>query len=237
MDIVMPKMRRKRIIRITAIVILLLLITCIAFVYVNDRPGGLADRRMSKAMGMSETMHIPIGKTAEEAIRKFRNNDDSLQIIHQEPVDGGIILFKQKTGQENNSNLQMDYARKIIFGWKWAWGGGYSIGESSQFTSALDYMSIPELSHISTPFPMLFGHILDPAIQRVTVEFEGNEKPVVAEAKLVEVGPESIIWFVSLPSSATIPYEMKGFNDKGELVTHKQMDDPNGMGAMVLGER
>ncbi|WP_146217223.1 MULTISPECIES: hypothetical protein [Paenibacillus] len=141
-------------------------------------------------------------------------------------------MFKQKSSQENNSNLQMEYARK-----KWAWGGGYSIGESSQFTSAMDYMSIPELSHISTPFPMLFGHILDPAIQRVTVEFEGNEERVLAEAKLVEVGPESIIWFVSLPSSATIPYEIKGFNDKGELVTHKQMDDPNGMGSMVLEER
>jgi hypothetical protein len=233
----MPKMRSKRIIRITAILILLLLISCIAFVYVNDRPGGLADRRMSKAMGMSGTMHIPIGKTAEEAIQKFRGKVDSFHIIHQEPVDGGIILFKQKSSQENNSNLQMEYARKIIFGWKWAWGGGYFIGESSQFKSALDYMSIPELSHLSTPFPMLFGHILDPAIQRVTVEFEGDEKPVVTEAKLIEVGPESIIWYVSLPSSATIPYEIKGFNDKGELVTHKQMDDPNGMGSMVLEER
>lgn len=230
-------MRSKRIIRITAILILLLLISCIAFVYVNDRPGGLADRRMSKAMGMSGTMHIPIGKTAEEAIQKFRGKVDSFHIIHQEPVDGGIILFKQKSSQENNSNLQMEYARKIIFGWKWAWGGGYFIGESSQFKSALDYMSIPELSHLSTPFPMLFGHILDPAIQRVTVEFEGDEKPVVTEAKLIEVGPESIIWYVSLPSSATIPYEIKGFNDKGELVTHKQMDDPNGMGSMVLEER
>lgn len=230
-------MRSKRIIRITAILILLLLISCIAFVYVNDRPGGLADRRMSKAMGMSETMHIPIGKTAEEAIQKFRGKVDSFHIIHQEPVDGGIILFKQKSSQENNSNLQMEYARKIIFGWKWAWGGGYFISESSQFKSALDYMSIPELRHLSTPFPMLFGHILDPAIQRVTVEFEGDEKPVVTEAKLIEVGPESIIWYVSLPSSATIPYEIKGFNDKGELVTHKQMDDPNGMGSMVLEER
>ncbi|MFE6073975.1 hypothetical protein ACFVQB_05775 [Paenibacillus sp. NPDC057886] len=233
----MRKMRSKRIIQITAIVILLLLISCIVFVYVNDRPGGLADRRMSKAMGMSETIHIPIGNTAEEAIQKFRSKDDSLQIIHQEPIDGGMILFKQKVGQKSNSNLQMEYARKIIFGWKWAWGGGYSIGESSQFTSALDYMSIPELSHISTPFPMLFGHILDPAIQRVTVEFKANEKPVAAEAKLVEVGPESIIWFVFLPSSATIPYELKGFNDKGELITHKQIDDPNDIGSMVLGER
>ncbi|WP_405156843.1 hypothetical protein [Paenibacillus sp. FSL K6-0108] len=230
-------MRSKRIIRITAIVILFLLISCIALVYVNDRPGGLADRRMSKAMGMSETIHIPIGKTAEEAIQKFRGKDNSFHIIHQEPVDGGIILFKQKSSQENNSNLQMEYARKIVFGWKWAWGGGYSIGESSQFKSALDYMSIPELNNISTPFPMLFGHILDPAIQHVTVEVEGDEKPVVTEAKLVEVGPESIIWFVSLPSSATIPYEIKGFNDKGELVTHKQMDDPNDSGSMVLGER
>lgn len=88
----MPKMRSKRIIRITALIILLLLISCIAFVYVNDRPGGLADRRMSKAMGMSETIHIPIGKTAEESIQKFRGKDDSLQIIYQEPVDRKSVV-------------------------------------------------------------------------------------------------------------------------------------------------
>lgn len=232
----MQTMRSKRSIRITAIVILLFLILCIAFIYVNDKAGGLSDWRMSKAMGMSETMHIPIGKTPEEAIERFRGHNDSLQIIHQEPVDGGMVLFKQKTSQANSSNLQMEYARKIVFGWKWAWGGGYSIGESSQFTSALDYMSIPQLSHISTPFPMMFGHILDPAIKRVTVEFKENDKPVVTEAKLVEVGPESIIWFVFLPSSATIPYEIKGFNDRGELINHKQIEDSNDMGSMVLGE-
>ncbi|MGC5772112.1 hypothetical protein J4O75_07145 [Paenibacillus pabuli] len=232
----MQKMRSKRIIRFTAIVVLLLLILATAFVYVNDRAGGLSDWRMSKAMGMRETIHIPIGKTSAEAIQKFRGNDDSLQIIHQEPVNGGMILFTHRTSQENNSNLQVEYARKILFGWKWVWGGGYSIGQSSQFTAALDYMSIPELDHISTPFPMVFGHILDPSIKRITIEIKVNGKPVVSEAKLVEVGPEQVIWFVFLSSSATIPYEIKGFNDKGELITHKKIEDPNDSGSLILGD-
>ncbi|MFC9708677.1 hypothetical protein ACFTRD_10985 [Paenibacillus sp. NPDC056933] len=118
------RMRSKRIFRITAIVILLLLTLSIAFVYVNDRAGGLSDQRMSKAMGMSDTLHIPVGKSPEKAIQKFRTNGESSQIIHQEPVDGGMILFTHRTSQENNSNLQVEYARKILFGWKWVWGGG-----------------------------------------------------------------------------------------------------------------
>lgn len=92
----MQTMRSKRSKRRITVIALLLFLLCIAFIYVNDKAGGLSDWRMSKAMGMSGTIHIPIGKTPEEAIERFRGHNDSLQIIHQEPVDGGMVLFNKK---------------------------------------------------------------------------------------------------------------------------------------------
>ncbi|WP_228469326.1 hypothetical protein [Paenibacillus sp. JNUCC31] len=83
---------------------------------------------------------------------------------------------------------------------------------------------------------MVFGQILDPSIKRITIEIKENGKPIVSEAKLVEVGSEQRIWFVFLPLSAKIPYVIKGFNDKGEFITHKQIADPNDSGSMILGE-
>ncbi|MGG4128455.1 hypothetical protein ABEW19_09300 [Paenibacillus illinoisensis] len=205
----------------------------LTYVYLNDRPGGFSDQRMSKLLGVDETIHIPIGKTPESAIQKFRTEQLSSQIIHEEPVEGGMIVFTQRASSES-SNLQMEYARKRILGWKWGWGGGYGISKSSSNPPAMDYMSMPRLEHIESPFPIVFGNVLNPAIKRITVETKENGTQISTEAKLVEVGAERNIWFVLLPSTASTPFNIKALNEEGILIASKEIEDPNDIGSLMI---
>ncbi|WP_149846636.1 hypothetical protein [Paenibacillus sp. 37] len=226
--------RNRRILLIAAMTILLSPLSVLTYMYMNERAGGLADQRISKVWGLSEPIQIPIANSPERAVQEFRGEFYTSQFIHQEAVDGGMILFTQKKGRENNSNLQMEYTRKNMFGWKWVWGGGYSISEGQHTKFALDYMSIPKLDKVSAPFPMLFGNIKDSSIKRLYVETKDDGKVIETEAKLVEVSSGRLIWYVFLPPSAAIPYVMKGFNEEGKLITHEQIKDANDSGSLTL---
>jgi hypothetical protein len=211
--------------------IFLLLILAI----INDVPGGFADWRVSRIMGFNETMHIPLGKTPEEAIQKFRHFT-SMQVIHREPVDGGILLFIKRFYEHDGSDLQVEYVRRTWMGWKWGWGGGYGIGGSKapgSAKTALNYMIMPKVSN--SPFPMAVGDVVDTSIQNVIV-ITGGKNTGKYTAKLAEVSTGNKIWFAYLPPSSNAPYEIQGFNEKGELVTHKIITDPHGSGSINVGE-
>ena len=105
----MHKKKRKMIkIMIRSITFLTLaVLTFFAYIYVKESPGGLADRMMSKALGMQDSiLRIPNASTPEEAVEQFRGPSEATQIVHQEPVDGGMILFTHRTNTETSSNLQ-----------------------------------------------------------------------------------------------------------------------------------
>ncbi|MCL6604830.1 MAG: hypothetical protein K6T94_18360 [Paenibacillus sp.] len=207
-----------------------------ASVYTYDRPGGLSDWRMSQNMGMAGTIHIPLGETPEDAIQQFRNFM-GMEVIHREPVDSGMLLFFKKNNQEENINLQVEYARKTWLGWKWGWGGGYSISKSLQADSALNYMIMPREKGLSTPFPLVFGYVLNSSIQSITVEVKGRvegegESQSEYHAKLTKGDIGQTIWFVSLPSSTSMPFDIKGFDEKGELLAEKTITDPRDSGSV-----
>ncbi len=77
------QLRMKRRIGILLVVTILLISSFLSYVYLNDRPGGFSDQRISKLLGMDETIHIPTGKTPEIAIQKFRSEQYTSQFIHR----------------------------------------------------------------------------------------------------------------------------------------------------------
>ncbi|GAB6990242.1 hypothetical protein [Paenibacillus pini] len=226
------RIKPKQIISWVMIVLIVALFLLYAFVVVNDKPGGLSDWRMSRVIGLKSTIRIPIGKTPDEAVQKFRMFS-SMDVIHRERVDGGSILFINRSPQKEGSYLQVEYVRETWLGWKWVWGGGYGIGKSDspQAKPALNYMSMPEVENVSTPFPIVFGDILDSSIKNVTVESKSIGKH---KAKLSAINSEKRIWFVLLPSLEFIPFVIKGFNEKGELLAFKTITDPRDMGLIDL---
>ncbi|WP_258394728.1 hypothetical protein [Paenibacillus sp. MDMC362] len=224
------KVKHKRIIGITALLMLLSTVLFYAIIYMMERPGGLSDRRMSRALGQKVTLHIPLGKTPDKAVERFRG-PSSMEVIHREPVKGGTLLFMRRYNQTDSSNLQVEYVRKTWIGWKWVWGGGFGISESLQSKSSFNYMSMPKLDHLSTPFPMVFGDILNPSIKDVTVKSQNNG---TYQAKLATVGNEKMIWFVFLPSAISTPFDIEGFNDEGDLIARKTITDPRDSGSVNL---
>ncbi|MDQ0194386.1 hypothetical protein [Paenibacillus wynnii] len=201
-----------------------------AIVYMYDRPGGLLDQRMSQAMGQNNTIHIPLGKTPEEAIQRFRRSP-MINVIHREPVEGGVLLFMKRNKQEV-SNLQLEYVRKTWLGWKWGWGGEFSIGSSLQSKSALNYMSMPAIKGISTAFPLVFGDVLNASIKSVTVDIKGTGN---YNAKLTKGTTGETIWFVFLPSTAaSTPFNIEGYNEQGDLIAVKTISDSRDSGWIDL---
>jgi hypothetical protein len=227
--------RQKRLVWIITGVIFASAILLYALAFVNDTPGGLSDWRLSHAMVLNGTIRIPLGKTPEDAIQQFRHFP-SMQIIHREPVEGGLLLFIKRFYEQDGNDLQVEYVRKTWLGWKWAWGGGYGIGGSKSplsAKSALNYMSMPKVENISTPFPMVFGDVLDSSIKKVTVEVKGKGTGKYT-AKLSGVETGYMIWFVFLPSSDSTPFDIEGFNEKGDIIAYKTINDPRGSGSIDL---
>lgn len=227
--------RKRTMLKITGVIFASVVLIYV-IVYTYDRPGGLSDWRMSQKMGMTETIRIPLGDTPEDAIQQFRNYS-GMEVIHREPVDSGMLLFFYKNNQENSINLQLEYARKTWLGWKWGWGGGYSIGKSLQDNSALNYMIMPREKGLSTPFPLVFGYVLNSSIKSITVEVKGRvvgESESEYHAKQTKVDVNQMIWFVSLPASTSMPFDIKGFDEKGELVAEKTITDPRDSGSVEL---
>jgi len=142
--------KQKRLLWITSSVIVASAITLYILAFFNDTPGGLSDWRMSHAMGLNDTIRIPLGKTPEDAIQQFRDFS-SMQVIHREPVDGGMLLFIKRFYEKDGNDLQVEYVRKTWFGWKWSWGGGYGIG-GRNYPTALNYMSMPEVGKYVNSF-------------------------------------------------------------------------------------
>jgi hypothetical protein len=209
--------------------VLVSLIILFTLAYVNEMPGGYADWRMSQDIGLRGTNKIPLGRTPEEAIQKLRHYA-SMQIIHEEPVNGGTLVFIKHYYQKDGNDLEIDYIRKTWLGWKWTWGGMFGNGGNMGITkSMLSYMVMPKITGINTPFPIVYGDVLDPSINNVIV-VENGSTPVKHTGKIVRSKTGHTIWFAYLPTSSTVPYEIQALNTNGDIVASKTINETNGSG-------
>ncbi|OKP93961.1 hypothetical protein [Paenibacillus sp. P32E] len=163
----------KRILWIGSRIIEVFAILYIAFLVIKDIPGSYSDWRMSQALGLQETLRIPLEKSPEAAVQQFRHTS-AAQLIYREPVKGGMLLFLKRSYQKDGSDLEVEYVRKTWLGWKWVWGGGYGTGGTLQDKAVLNYLNIPEVKHIESPFPLVFGDVLNPSVKRVIVKTTGE---------------------------------------------------------------
>ncbi|WP_219837282.1 hypothetical protein [Paenibacillus sp. R14(2021)] len=203
-----------------------------AFVYAYDRPGGIADWRYSRAAGYPSTMSIPIGRTPEEAVQKFRQSGH-MQVVHKETIDGGVLLFIKRGYQKNGTDLQIEFVRKSWLGWKWVMGGGYGLSDMSNTDPALNYMSMPKFEGVNGPFPIVFGQFSNPSVTRVIITVGGPNAGAYT-AKTAAFGDRQTLWFVVLPLSASSPYSIEAYNGNGEIVAFKTFDDPDDFGSVLM---
>ncbi|PYE42130.1 hypothetical protein HUB98_01155 [Paenibacillus barcinonensis] len=234
------RLGKRKILYLTVKLVILSLLTVYAYLYIKERPGGLADQMMSKAVGIQDNVwSIPIGSTPEDAVKRFRGTSVNVRVLHQEPVDGGMILFIERTNSGASSNLQLEYVRKTLFGWKWVWGGGYGTSVIDPSEYALHYMNMPELEGVETPFPMVFGTIEHAGVSRVTAEnqLHSDDAKGETEAKIVKIDIEKLIWLAMLPVSENETYTIKVYDEAGKQVGAKQVEMTNDSGSLTLGKR
>ncbi|MEK3792816.1 hypothetical protein MKX42_13890 [Paenibacillus sp. FSL R7-0204] len=198
--------------------------------YMYEKPGGWSDRRMSQALGLEQTLQIPLGDSPEEAVRLFRESD-SMTVVHKETVGRGELVFLTRSGQQEGGDLQVEYVRKTWLGWKWVWGAGYGLGEEPS-PAAMNYMRVPEIEQVSTPFPMVFGEVLDPNIDQIIIQQKeaGTDK---SEAKLITAASGRTIWFAFQPATAGVPFEIEGLDQAGKIIATKVITDDRGSGTIV----
>lgn len=46
-----------------------------------------------------------------------------------------------------------------------------------------------------------------------------------------------MIWFVFLPSADSTPFDIECFNEEGDLIAYKTINDPRGSGSIDLSNR
>jgi hypothetical protein len=210
--------------------VLVSLIIFFTLAYVNEMPGGYADWRMSQAIGLEGTNIIPLGRTPEEALQKLRHYP-FMEIVHEEPVNGGTLLFIKRYYQKDGTDLEIAYLRKTWFGWKWTWGGMFGSGGSLGGTkSVLSYMVMPRVKGINTPFPMIYGDILDPSVNNIIIVEKGGSNPGKYSAKIAGSKTGHTVWFAYLPTSSTVPYEIQALNVNGVIVASKIVNEPQDSG-------
>lgn len=197
--------------------------------YMYERPGGWSDRSMSKSLGLGQALEIPLGSSPEEAVRLFRKSD-SMTVVHQEAVGRGELVFLTRSGNQMGGDLQVEYVRKTWLGWKWVWGAGYGMDTESG-VSAMNYMRLPEIEQVSTPFPLVFGEVLSPSIRHIVLQQKeaGTDK---SEAKLVTAASGRTIWFAFQPATAGVPFEIKGTDEDGGVIASKMITEIRGSGTM-----
>lgn len=217
-----------------AVAVLVCVLLVIGFAYIYETPGGIADWRYSRAAGLKGTISIPIGGSPVEAIRKFRQND-AMHVIHQERMNGGMLLFIRRFEQNAGTDLQIEFVRHTWLGWKWEMGGGFQISAEPKPDEALNYMSMPHFPGIRGPFPLVTGHIASAAVDRITVSVNGSDAGSYP-AKIIEFEPGRRIWYALLPVTAAAPYEIKAFNSQGDLIADQTFTDPRDFSTVKLLE-
>ncbi|NQX63854.1 hypothetical protein [Paenibacillus qinlingensis] len=202
-------------------IFLVVLILAYSTIYMIEKPGGIADWRISKAMGLTETLRVPLGDTPEEAIRQFRGSsfEQIFKTIFREPVQGDVLQFSKLLQNHSGTDLRVDIAKKLWLGWKWTSGGGYSIGGDkmdASSDSALSYMMMPMRWEKPKGNSLLFGEIGDTSITHIVVK--GNE--AVARdyaAEIVKTDEGYIVWYMILPASVRVPFDIQAYTDQNEL--------------------
>lgn len=197
------------------------LILAYSTIYVIEKPGGIADWGLSKAMGLTETLRIPLERTSEEAIRQFRGsfNEDKYKVIFRKHVHEGVLQFSKRLQDHSGTDLKVEIAKKSWLGWKWASGGGYSIGADKMDTSsdtALSYMMMPIRLEKPRGTFLLFGEIGDTSITHIVVK--GDKAGAREyEAEIVKTDEGYIVWYIVLPASVSVPFELQAYTNQNDL--------------------
>ncbi|WNF35228.1 hypothetical protein RJD24_12200 [Bacillaceae bacterium IKA-2] len=167
----------------------------------------------------SEMVHDRTGGMNEDIHQILLDFGGYNEILHKEVVEHGVVVFyipniKSPDEEVSASELGAIFIKKTLFGWEGTFNrGGYSTSIPENFTSKY----LPQFgTENNSPFPILFGEIINPEITQMNIISDENN--ILHEAKVITTGYHKI-WFVFLDEEKQLDYEVQGLSYTNEIIT------------------
>jgi hypothetical protein len=126
-------------------------------------------------------INILFGCTNKAELNKIFTQDERIDIlIYQEEVENGAVIFyvpKLNGSETAKANFEARFIQKTLLGWK----GTFDRGQLSGTLEGNLYSLYLQKGSSKSPFPLLFGEITNPGIEKVMIKI--GEEPDFVETK------------------------------------------------------
>lgn len=171
--------------------------------------------------------------TIVEAIEKARDDNYVSYIIREVAFKDGVVVFFIRKTQDNSIQIVSEYVKKTGKGWKWGVGGGHSgsnlrlnstDAEAHKQSFTYQYFPITEGTEFGkSPFPMIFGVVLNPDISRMVVK--DSNRGLERQAEIVEVNKNFKLYYVFLDQIQGLKFDITGYNGEGLPIDTQSIDE------------
>lgn len=159
-----------------------------------------------------------MGNTPQEAALKTRRT--VLKTINEEKVQGGEILYFIKNSLDyKKADLAVGYIKKTIWGWKWEYGGEHGSISSTTKINGFSTQFFPAVK--GTPFPLYFGAITNPRIDKIkVVEMQRN---TTSDAEISGSG-NLRVWHIFMRNLKGSKFSIKAYSKEGKELSSANED-------------
>ncbi|GEB34890.1 MULTISPECIES: hypothetical protein [Brevibacillus] len=154
--------------------------------------------------------------TPLQAIEQMREEVGT--VLHEASTDKGTLFFLV----HEDGQIHAEFAKKTILGWKWGNGGSHAIPADSEMSLydpafSTQYVANGKENPFDSPFPMLFGVILDPAIDSLVVVSDKTGKEIQAEIIDSELIPFRL-WYAQIPVKQGEAFTVTALGEDGGVI-------------------
>lgn len=154
------------------------------------------------------------------------------EIVHNEWTNDGVVVFyTRKYGQkdEEYADLNLEYWKKTLLGWKWVTGGSYQFSSLKILKQKrgliFEYVAGTEPDGSGKPpLPIVYGESFNPDV--VNIELTNKQTQYKQVAKMIHIQNGRTIWFVRFPFSMGTHIEIQGLDEAGKAVVINNMEIP-----------
>lgn len=171
-------------------------------------------------------------KTIVDAIDKARGDNHVNYIIHQHPVNNGVVVFFLREFDDGQIHVASEFVKKTWKGWKWGYGGSFgssnirldlTVEEAMEETFYSSYFRSTMGTEFTSPFPMIYGVILNPDIARVVVK--DYKTGLERQTKVVEVNRHFKLFYELIDDAQGNKFDIIAYDHVGEIIRRETIDE------------
>jgi hypothetical protein len=170
-------------------------------------------------------------KSIVEAIEKARGDNYVNYIIHQQPVNNGMMVFFLRNFNDGQIQVSSGFVKKTRQGWKWSYGGSFgatnvrldlSPEEAKGESFYSSYFPSTTGTEYDSPFPMIYGVILNPDISRIVVRdyITGLER----QTDVVEINKHFKLFYVLIDDAQGKNFDIIAYDHDGGILRTETID-------------